>query len=75
MIYLHGNASSRLESLQTLEYLIPGMGLFSFDFSGTGNSEGTYVTLGAREIEDLHEVILFIKNNLKIKKLALWGRR
>ena len=40
------------------------MNLFCFDFSGSGKSEGDYVTLGVNESEDLLSVINFIKTEL-----------
>ncbi|EGR29360.1 hypothetical protein IMG5_157330, partial [Ichthyophthirius multifiliis] len=47
VIYCHCNSGSRLEALPILPYLIQkGLGLFCFDFSGSGISEGDYVTLG-----------------------------
>jgi len=47
---LHGNSSSRLEALQFIKVLIPnGISVISFDFSGSGMSEGEYVSLGYYE--------------------------
>jgi hypothetical protein len=37
IIYCHGNSGSRLDALEYLEYFIPlGIGLFCFDFTGSG---------------------------------------
>lgn len=54
VIYMHGNSSSRLESLAALS-LVLGMGamLLSFDFAGSGRSDGEYVSLGVFEKDDL----------------------
>ena len=44
VIYLHGNSSSRLESLGILEYLIPyDIAVVGFDFSGKGFYKYIYI--------------------------------
>ena len=54
VIYMHGNSSSRLEALSSLSLVLSiGCTLLSFDFSGSGHSEGEYVSLGAFEKDDL----------------------
>lgn len=54
VIYMHGNSSSRLESLSTLSLVLSiGSCLLSFDFCGSGRSDGEYVSLGAFEKDDL----------------------
>ena len=51
---MHGNSGCRMESLLLLQFLIPaGFALCSFDFSGCGLSDGEYVTLGLKEVDDL----------------------
>ncbi len=50
VIYLHCNAGNRLEALPLVKYLaINKISLFCFDFSGCGNSDGEYITLGKNE--------------------------
>lgn len=50
VIYLHCNAGNRLEALPFIKYLaINKISLFCFDFSGCGNSDGEYITLGKNE--------------------------
>lgn len=51
-----------------------GIGLCCFDFCGSGNAEGEYVSLGFYEQDDLEEVILFLNKYSKIKKISIWGR-
>ena len=54
VIYMHGNSSSRLEALSSLSLVLSlGATLLSLDFSGSGKSEGDYVTLGFFEKDDL----------------------
>lgn len=74
VIYLHGNSGSRLEGLCTLNWLVPNINLFCFDFSGSGKSEGDYVTMGLYESQDLEEVVNYCSNILKSSKIILWGR-
>lgn len=51
---MHGNSSSRLEGLSVLSLALTlGATLFAFDFAGSGQSDGDYVSLGVFEKEDL----------------------
>lgn len=64
LIYMHGNSSARLEALPQLALgLSLGATLLSFDFSGSGLSEGEYVSLGAFEKEDLKVFVLYAYHN------------
>lgn len=75
VVYLHGNSSSRLESYQILESVLPlNMSLMAFDYPGCGQSEGDWVSLGYYEKEDSEKIIQFLKKNKKITKIFLWGR-
>ena len=50
VVYMHGNSSARVEAISQLTTVLSlGATLFSFDFSGSGNSGGDYVSLGAYE--------------------------
>ena len=58
MIYLHGNSSARVEALpQLAPCLSIGASVFAFDFAGSGQSEGEWVSLGHWERDDLATVI------------------
>jgi len=76
VIYMHGNASARVEVLQQLSYLLSlGVSVCSFDFAGSGMSDGEYVSLGYYEREDLATVVAHIRARLGANvKIALWGR-
>jgi len=55
--------------------LIPmGLDVFTFDFSGCGNSEGKWVTLGYKEKDDLHSVLEYLAEKDTTSKVVLWGR-
>jgi alpha-beta hydrolase superfamily lysophospholipase len=51
-----------------------GINLCVFDFSGCGNSEGDWVTLGMKEDKDLKAVIEYIYENKRVSSIVLWGR-
>eukprot|EP00980_Cylindrotheca_fusiformis_P024706 scaffold12324_cov144-Cylindrotheca_fusiformis.AAC.1 len=78
LIYLHGNASARLEVLPQLTSLLAmGLTVVSLDFAGSGKSDGEYVSLGYYEREDLATVIAHLRRHHrenKNLKIALWGR-
>lgn len=75
VIYMHGNSSARVEVLPQLSYLLSlGIAVFSFDFAGSGKSDGEYVTLGYYEREDLMCVIAHLRATNVVSTIALWGR-
>eukprot|EP00549_Striatella_unipunctata_P004205 CAMPEP_0118698022 /NCGR_PEP_ID=MMETSP0800-20121206/14924_1 /TAXON_ID=210618 ORGANISM="Striatella unipunctata, Strain CCMP2910" /NCGR_SAMPLE_ID=MMETSP0800 /ASSEMBLY_ACC=CAM_ASM_000638 /LENGTH=491 /DNA_ID=CAMNT_0006597705 /DNA_START=101 /DNA_END=1576 /DNA_ORIENTATION=+ len=75
VIYMHGNSSARLEVLPQLSYLLSlGLAVFSFDFAGSGKSDGEYVSLGYYEREDLMCVIAHLRATNVVSTIALWGR-
>lgn len=75
VMYLHCNSGSRLEGLPYVETLLNNsMSVCIFDFAGSGNSEGDYISLGFHEVHDVEVVIKYITDKFKISKIALWGR-
>ena len=75
VIYMHGNAGNKQEGTSYAQVLLPlGVDLFTFDFSGCGNSEGEWVTLGWKETEDLNAVLNHLAQKGRTSKVALWGR-
>mmetsp|Transcript_115339 Transcript_115339/g.182214 ORF Transcript_115339/g.182214 Transcript_115339/m.182214 type:complete len:476 (+) Transcript_115339:59-1486(+) len=75
VIYLHANASCRLEALDVIDVLLPhGFSIFCFDFSGCGKSEGEYISLGFWEEQDLSTVIRYLRSSGRTSSIALWGR-
>jgi pimeloyl-ACP methyl ester carboxylesterase len=63
VVYCHGNAGNKIEGLLGADTLIPaGLDLLSFDFSGCGNSDGKWVTLGWKETDDLRSVLQYLKD-------------
>ena len=75
VIYMHGNAGNKLEGLEHWRQLAEqGINLCTFDFSGCGNSEGDWVTLGHKEKFDLQSVVEYIYENNRVSVIGFWGR-
>lgn len=75
VVYLHGNSSSRVEAIPFLDYILPfNISLFCFDFSGSGKSEGDYVTLGYYERHDVKCVVDYLRGSGRVSTISLWGR-
>jgi pimeloyl-ACP methyl ester carboxylesterase len=75
VIYLHGNSSSRLEALSCLPVLLKyNITVFCFDFSGSGHSDGEFVSLGFYERDDLAVVIEHLRQTGTVGCIGLWGR-
>lgn len=74
-IYLHGNSSCRAEAVDVVKPLLQsGLSVFAFDFSGSGHSEGEYVSLGYYETMDLKCVIAHLRETNRVSTICLWGR-
>lgn len=75
VVYLHGNCSSRLEAVSTLPVLLPfNITVFCFDFSGSGLSDGEYLSLGYYERDDLAVVVNYLRESSRVACIGLWGR-
>jgi pimeloyl-ACP methyl ester carboxylesterase len=72
---MHGNSSARIEALPQLALCL-GLGatMMAFDFAGSGQSEGEYVSLGFFEREDLKVVVEHLRASGAVSTVALWGR-
>ncbi len=58
ILYAHGLGSNKLEGLSIARYFLKqGFDVCSFDFSGSGRSEGDLTTYGLYEKDDLLAVI------------------
>lgn len=75
VIYLHGNCSSRLEASDVLQVLLPrGLTVFCLDLSGSGLSEGEYISLGWYERRDLKAAVDYLRGLPFTSGIGLWGR-
>jgi len=72
VVYLHGNCGNRREAYSAVKWLIPqNIAVFCFDFAGTGNSQGDFISLGWYEALDLIVIIGKIRRMQKVKSIAL----
>ncbi|KAL6046202.1 Alpha/beta hydrolase, related [Balamuthia mandrillaris] len=75
VIYLHGNCGSRMDALDCIPILLPyNITLLSLDFSGSGISEGEYVSLGYFEKDDLASIVQHLRDTGTVSRIGLWGR-
>ena len=75
VIYVHANSSSRVEGINIKNNLLKkDINICSFDFEGSGNSEGEYISLGFHEKKQLKNVVYFIGNYPGVGEICLWGR-
>ena len=75
VIYLHGNSSSRAEIFPEVYYLLSSeITVLAFDFSGCGQSEGEYISLGWFERDDVECVVNYLRSTDKVTTIGLWGR-
>ena len=74
VIYLHGNASSRVQARTCLrQVLAAGITVFAFDASGCGMSEGEFISLGWHERDDLAQVVEQLRESGTTTTIGLWG--
>ena len=55
-------------------FTVLGVAVVSFDFAGSGLSDGEYVTLGANERLDCRAVVTYLRAEGKTSTIAFWGR-
>ncbi|CAM6087446.1 unnamed protein product [Calypogeia fissa] len=75
VIYCHGNSGCRADANEAAIILLPSnITVFTLDFSGSGLSDGDYVSLGWNEMEDLKAVVSHLRNDIQVSRIGLWGR-
>ncbi|GBG73999.1 hypothetical protein CBR_g17709 [Chara braunii] len=75
VIYCHGNSGCRADANEAVVVLLPcNITVFTLDFSGSGLSEGDYVSLGWYERDDLDCVVSHLRAEGKTSNIGLWGR-
>ncbi|EAY03301.1 hypothetical protein TVAG_193710 [Trichomonas vaginalis G3] len=75
LVYLHSLGSNQFESLDLVPFICSNkLALCSFDFSGSGNSEGGYIPLDGSGIEDVEACISALTESFHFEKYAVWGR-
>ncbi|CAN4089946.1 unnamed protein product [Withania somnifera] len=75
VIYCHGNSGCRADANEAAVILLSSnITVLTLDFSGSGLSDGDYVSLGWHEKDDLKVVVSYLRSNLKVSRIGLWGR-
>lgn len=75
VVYCHANCSSRMEALASLRSLLErDIMVFCMDFSGSGWSDGEFISVGHWEQQDLRIVIAHLRTLSFVSSIALWGR-
>uniref|UniRef100_A0A0D6QWH6 Serine aminopeptidase S33 domain-containing protein n=1 Tax=Araucaria cunninghamii TaxID=56994 RepID=A0A0D6QWH6_ARACU len=75
VIYCHGNSGCRADANEAAVILLPSnITVFTLDFSGSGLSDGDYVSLGWHEKDDLKSAVSYLRNMKNISCIGLWGR-
>lgn len=75
VVYLHGNCSSRREALPYVPLLLPiGITVMAVDLSGSGLSDGDYISLGYYEKDDLSVLIEYLRSSKRCSSVGVWGR-
>ena len=75
VIYAHANSSSRVEGINIKNCLLKrNINVCTFDFEGSGYSEGEYISLGFHEKNQLKNIVDFIENYPGVGEIGLWGR-
>ena len=75
VIHLHGNCGCRADVVEFLqEVLDNGMTLVAIDLSGSGMSEGEYISLGWHEHHEAHTLIQHLQRHRRVSTVHLWGR-
>ncbi|KAF8061303.1 yqkD [Scenedesmus sp. PABB004] len=75
VVYCHCNSGSRRDAEEAVWHLLPcGVGVVAFDFTGSGLSDGRWVTLGAHEVDDLAVVVAHLRAKWGVGTIGLWGR-
>ena len=72
VILLHGYPADKGNILPPLAFLREDFNLLLFDFRYLGESEGSYSSAGAKEVEDLLAAIQFLKGR-GITEVGVWG--
>lgn len=75
IIYLHALGMNQFECVDIVPFLCTrDLAIFSFDFSGSGLSEGDTIPLIGRGCHDVLAASNFLKNKFQINTIGLWGR-
>jgi dipeptidyl aminopeptidase/acylaminoacyl peptidase len=72
IVALHGYPADKGNILPALVFLCERYNLFLFDSRYLGESEGSYSTVGAKEVKDLIAAIAFLRTR-GVREVGVWG--
>lgn len=75
VIYLHSLGTNQFECVNLVPFLCTEeLAIFSFDFSGSGLSDGDTIPLIGRGCQDVFAASQYLKNHWRISNIGIWGR-
>ena len=74
VIYCHCNSGSRVDANEVVSLIVPcGTAVLALDFAGSGHSDGEYVSLGVKEVDDVEAAVHWLRERGR-SPIAMWGR-
>ncbi|GAB9474871.1 hypothetical protein Gpo141_00011986 [Globisporangium polare] len=74
LVYLHSNLGSRVDALRVRDLALQrGFSVLAFDFSGSGLSDGIFVTMGWNEAKDLHAVLQRLEGDASVQEICIFA--
>lgn len=75
LIYLHSLGSNQFEAINLVPFLCStDLAVFSFDFSGSGLSDGDVIPLVGNGTEEVFAATEYLRKEYNIHQFGLWGR-
>lgn len=75
IVFVHANSASRAQCCNYISFVLSlGCSLVAFDCAGSGLSDGSLVTLGWREAQDLRVVLEWLATRQDVSAVAVWGQ-
>lgn len=74
VVFMHANSASRIQACSYLPVALSlGCTMFAFDCCGSGVSDGTYVSLGWHEADDLLVALTHLRKRRDTGQIVVWG--
>lgn len=74
LVYLHSNLGSRVDALRIRDLALQrGFSVLAFDFSGSGLSDGIFVTMGWNEAKDFYAVLQRLEDDASVQEICVFA--
>jgi len=73
IIVMHGYPTNKADVLPFSMFLLKQYNVFLFDFRSFGESEGSYTTIGYKEVNDLDAAVKYLKSRKDVKNIGTLG--